>query len=704
MARQTFPIVFGGGIDRATGTASTSPQAMEVAENVVLLRGRLVPRKGNEVRSTLGGAAYVAGIHPDRNTLRSVFVAGFGTPGESSHRLEIWAGTGSGRDAEKIGDWADPCASMEKARVIACQSGPYVILAHDEPSIERRAPTIAVNMEQNTITEITAAWAGGDNKIRFRGVVAWLDYMVGWAFGTNVVDQPHMVRVSDIVAPLTFQEDAWVTFGQAGDPVLACLPSQVGRGGALLARKEVDTFLLTGSDFDTFGTTQVEALHGLAASRLVVTDGATDWFWSAEGPRESRGGVSVDISWPLGLHDWPTAEDIAASGRVDNGFAVYEPHAGVIHFCFHDWLYSYTLDGQRWSHTRLATTVHCGAILYGRTGYEGASRGYPDFASAVSADADSFTITWTDESPEGDETVEVWIRRTGGSWGTEPAATAPISLAPTATVNGVYAGDYEVAIRYKRDGLYASAGDVSGHPTYDYTGSPETWPAVSRGTFTVSGVAPTITAQVWSRQSASVERIAVTYAGGLWPVQLLRNTVNNAGTATLIHTSSAASGTYNDDAPGTGETTVYYFVKNVYPDASTGPVSAAYPRWIGPDAPAGMVQFFTNVIALDADYYKYSVEWDAPPTGTVTKVEDDYLCVATFANQSTTAANATDVTDKTVTKASAQVEDGSEDIVSVTMRARHEITQFAVLDYSEWATLLVDIRIHDDETAYQSCP
>jgi hypothetical protein len=659
VSRQTYPIVFGAGLDRATGTASVSPSSMEVAENVVLENGRVYPRKGmGEVRSNLGGCAYVAGMHPDRNTLRSVFVAGFGTPGEASHKLEVWVGTGSGRNAEKLGDWADPCESVEKARVIACQSGPYVFLAHDEPSIDRRAPTVVVNVEAGTITELSAAWAGGDNKIRFRGVTAWLDYVSGWGFGTNVEDKSHMVRISSVTdGPLVYEEDSWQTFGQAGEAILFCAPARVGLGGALLVRKEVDTYLLTGYSFDTFIPTQVGSLFGLAASRLSVSDGDTEWSWSLEGPREGQAGSTTDISWPLGLHPWPTAEDIAASGRIDNGFAVYQPNEGVVHFCFHDWLYSYTLATKQWAHSRLAAPVHCGAILYGRSGYEGPSRGYPDYGTATLVDSDSYEVAWADLSPEGDETVEVWYRRGGGAWAL--GATASISLAPEATLNGLYTGTYEVAIRYKRDGQYSAAGDVSGQATYDYTG---------------------------------------------WPVQVLRNTANTTVGATLIHTSSGNTGTYNDDAPGTGETTVYWFVRNIFPDTSTGTASAGYPRWIGPNAPAGLAQFLTNVIASDADYYKYSVDWDAPPSGTVTKVEDDYLCPATYANQSTTAADAVSVTDKAVTKASGMSEDGSEDIVSATVRVRHERTQFAVMDYSEWATVLVDIRIHSDETAYQSCP
>ncbi len=703
MSRPTFPIVFGGGIDRASGTDATSPASMEVAENVVLMRGRVAPRKGmGEVRSNLGGCDYVAGMHPDRNTLRSVFVAGFGTPGTSGHKLEIWSATGSGRSAAKLGDWINPCESVEQARVVACQSGPYVILAHDEPSIERRAPTVAVNLEAGTITQLTAAWAAGDLKMRFRGVCAWLDYLVGWGFGTNLVDKPHMARISDIAEPLTFQDFAQVTAGQSGDALLACLPSRVGLGGVLLMRKQTETFVLTGDNFDNFGgPSQIGILHGLAAPRLTVSDGETEWFWSLEGPREGSGGASVDISWPLGLHPWPTPEDIAAAGRIDNGFAVYQPNESIVHFCFHDWLYSYTLETKQWSHNRLASPVHCGAILYARSGYEGPSRGYPDFDAATPAST-SVTVTWDDVSPEGDETVEVWVRRVGGAWGSSASATASISLAPTATVNDLFTGNHEVSIRYRRDGLYSGVGDVSSQPTYDYTGAPNLWPAVSRGVFTIATALPTLTSLVWNRVDAGTERIAITYAGGVYPVQILRNTVDNAGTATLIHTSATPAGTYNDDAPGAGETTVYYYVRHLFPDASTGTVSAAYPRWIGPDAPA-LVHTLTNVLDLDADFYSYRLTWPAPPTGTVTKIEDAYICIGVWEDKGTTAADATGSTE-TVQKDSALSEDGSEPAFPVNTRARHEITQFSVLDYSDWGLLTVDVRIAIDETAYQSCP
>jgi len=705
MSRAALPIVFGGGVDRQSGSSAVTPATLEVADNVVLLRGRVAPRKGmGELRSNLGGCTYVAGMHPDRSTLRSVFVAAFGTPGQSDHRLEVWAGTGSGRDAALLATWVDPCESVEKARVIATQSGPYVILAHDEPSVDRRAPTVVVDLDAGTVVPLSAAWAGETgNYLRFRGVCAWLDYLVGWGFGTNLVDDPHMIRISDIADPLTFQEDAWLKAGQAGDAVLACLPSQVGLGGALLARKQTETFVVTGDNFDNFGgPSQVEALHGLAAPRLVVTDGATDWFWSLEGPRESRGGVSQNIAWPLGLYPWPTPFDIAAAGLLDDGFAVYQPRERVVHFVFGANAYSYTLEYQQWSYARLATPVHCGAILYARTGYEGASRGYPDFVSATAEDTDSYTIAWDDVSPEGDETVEVWLRRDGDAWGASPTATASISLAPEVTVDGLYAGDYELAIRYKRDGLYSAAGTVTGQPTYDYTGAPDTWPAVSQGAFTVATPAPSITSLVWSRQSMSVERVAVTYAGA-FVVQILRNTTNDAGTATLIHTASGSSGTYNDDAPGTGETTVYYFVRHRYPDLTTGPASSGYARWIGPNAPTGLEQIIASP-TYPADYYIYTLQWDAPNSGATTTVEDQYLCASVYATRGTTAADAVTVS-HTVQKDSAMSEDGSEIMAEFDVRARHNQTAFTVTDNGEWAVLpSVAVRIAVDETAFNSCP
>lgn len=664
MPRPTFPIVFGGGLDRSSGTLVSDSRRMEVLENAYLLDGRLEPRGGNELRSA-SGEEYTILIAAETSELRGVVVIGANEPGAGDHAMGVWTCDGDGTDIGFVNTWVSPCLSVERAKAFAAQSGARVFLAHEEALLSRRAHTIWYDAPTNLLQHLLAEWArGGDeevsNQVRFRGVVSWLSYLVGWGFGTNLTDMPHMVRISEPDQPDVFLEDAYVTAGQPGEPVQVCLPLD----RALLILKETSAFILSGYDANSFGLLEVDKRFGAAAPRLACVEGGTAYVWTLEGPRTFSGGPSEDISWPLGL-PWPSAEMIAAEGLLSGGWAEYVPRRRLVVFVFGTWVYAYDLRRKEWAHWVLQFHAHCGGILYATTGYAGMSRGYPDFNTVEVVDVDSRRVKWHNILAEGDETVEVWVREVGGSWPGSPTAEVDVGVTPQVVVDALAPGDYEVALRYDRNGVYSA----------NYGGSPETWPAVSRGTFTVAEPAvPAISALVWSRTAADAEQIAVTYAG-LARVRIYRNTVNNHVGSTLVHTSAGSAGTYADVLPA-GEVVYWYFVRNFYVDDSVGSaVSAGQQRYAGPDAPSALLleaqtTTFYSLTFTPADAAYETEVWDDDGAGGALALRTTLGAGEDNDVQSVSAPNAGNVVD---------------------VEIRHKVTAFGVDDFSVFVAGSVDL-------------
>lgn len=620
MPRSTLPFTFGQGVDRASSQVVPPTGRMEVLDNVQLADGSVQPRGGLEVRSTAVDAAYVAGVVAARSAAQAVVVDGYGVPGEASHALRLSRRGGDGRGYTALGDWLTRCYSLERARVTGAESGVRIILAHDERSISRRGDTVVLNLDDNTITPLTAAWANGGNpsnssNMRFRGVTLHLDRLVGWGFGTNEVDEPNMVRLSNADDPLAFAEDAFFKAGQAGDPVVSCVSISQGESAALLMLKEAETHYVAGSADDNFvGPYLVDRRHGAAATRLVVSDGSTVYVWGLEGPRRFRGiGASEDIGWRLGLN-WPTTRDLAAQGVLEQGFAEYLPRrgGGIVVFVFVDYVYALDLRTEEWSHGTLSTPVHCGAVLYARGGYVGASRGYPDFGAATAVDGDSFRIDWANISAEGDETVEVWLRKTGDAWPEDPSYTRSVTQPATVQADGlVLDADYEVAVRFNRGGLFSPG----------YSGSPESWPSVSRGTFHVPALPPTGEVDAgWARTGASAEELNVTWTNtASSPIRVRRRRYAEgssaveedvsydlaADTASLHHTNADAT------HPVVGEKFYLYEVGYVVGETVTpmGQVTV----WSGPNGALPVIdmqaQSYINSDQVVADIF-YSLGGD----------------------------------------------------------------------------------------------
>lgn len=488
MAVDYRPLVFGGGIERSAGPRTAPATLMRTAENVILGEGKVEPRGGLALRENLGGD-YVALVHASRVRLEGIEV----TVEESTGRVSLKRTGGNGLNLTVLGTWQPATLSVGRVRAIGAESGGRVFVAHEERILSRRAHTVYYNpnVDDSTFFILQAEWARGnlpsnpadpeydasDAYLRFRGVCPWLDYLVGWGFGTNDADAPEYVRISDPGEPTVFQDYAWVRAGQPGDPVMSCAEVP----GGLLVYKETQTFLIRGSDRSNFGIDLTDEHFGLAGPRLLIVVGDVAYAWSLSGPRRNRGGLSEDISWPLGL-PWPSVEDVATSGRLESGFAAYEPVKRQVLFVFEDWVYAFSVDDGKWAYWRLAEKVYSGGILYAVSGYVGPSRGYPAYIDGALANtSDTVYAHYQNTLPEGDEMVEVWVREVGGVWALyadQHVSTSPARFAITGREGGV---QYEVAFRYLRAGLASEGYEVD---------DPSTWPVQSRGTETTAMLPP----------------------------------------------------------------------------------------------------------------------------------------------------------------------------------------------------------------------
>ncbi len=139
--RPRIPLVFGGGLDRATGVLGASPESMRDLRNVYLYRDKVEVRKGHTVlQSFLDDAAAAVDdiclVHPMQAEQAGV-VVGWQDGDREVHVYRVH-GTGSG--ANLIGAWVTlDTNAHEPPRVLAAEQYRKMFLAHDEVVFGRRA-------------------------------------------------------------------------------------------------------------------------------------------------------------------------------------------------------------------------------------------------------------------------------------------------------------------------------------------------------------------------------------------------------------------------------------------------------------------------------------------------------------------------------------------------------------------------------------
>ena len=599
----TLPIVFGDGLDRETGVMAMQPGGMEDVRNVHLLSGKFQVRRGFERVQTftddLGNVQtdILAGI-----TMRGRRAAVYVTYDSVNYKVNVFVGDASGTWSQWLAEWefiatddVTPILSSgnpDPPIVILAEYNSKVFMAHSVNTVDTRAQTNVVYWDSAAGTYVlhplTCEWYAGPGpkitqKIRFRGVVTHLVYIVGWGFGDVTEDRPQLVRPSQPNVPLDklldgslFKQIHYWTPGDQGDPVISINSA----AETLICFKESLAYELYGSSFLDFGQRPLDGFYGVLQPRLTLNIEGSVFAWTNEGPRIFyANGTSAGLEFPLEL-TLPEPFDLVTKVDEKYAFAVYMPVYRSVWFVFGKRVYSLyiRIDGDwKWGYQELGFEALCGFRLHqAGWGLLGVPDGYPTSPTVSNIQDQQVDVTITTNSPDGDETLEYWTRPAGtGTYSLNKSVPATTAATILSTLTGLKAGwDYDLAVRFRR-GAYYTAGYESADP--------DTWPSTARTTFTTTLASlATIDSLVWSRVSASVEIILITvtppYTGTDYDVEIRRD-----GVADYIFTDITGTESYNDQN-ATPEADNEYEVRMVTPYV-TGAWTAISTLWAGPPKP-----------------------------------------------------------------------------------------------------------------------
>lgn len=663
MTRQQIPLTFGPGLDRATGILGVPPRAGRDLRNVYLYRDKAQTRAGYTITATFtdetnNPISHIVLVHPMRSESIGI-VVGYQ---QTSRTVIVYLVDGNGTNPIRIGTWFTLASGAhEPPRILAAESYRKVFLAHDEPIFAARAPTIYYNPYGPTeLTTLTADLDrnGTAETIRFRGVQEYLNYLVGWGYGTGSdEDRPEIIRVSLPGNPTSWEPEHYFLAGIGSDPVIRCLPTT----DRLIVFKESQQYEIVGYDRRTFGIKPSDPLYGLASSRLATTVNGIIYFWSQEGPRATTGGASQDLSWPLDLKA-PSPTDLVTEGATNDGFATYLPERRIVQFIFGRRCYNLSLwdETPKWSYGELAIPAASGGLIYGDNTSSQAPTAAPSNISGTSTNPNRLRIQWTNNNLTGGEIIEIWLKPSGGTWSRHTALPAGGTSQQTEIDNLQPGRNHNIATRYRRGTRYSP--DSSSN-------NPDDWPASQKGTASTTLNSPTITNTSWTRTSATSEHISITIRPAHAEADII---LRRGGTTIATITSSQHGGnpyTYNDTGCTPEADNSYDAIHQR--DVSSPPSNTAT-QWAGPAAP-------TDPTAETVDACNYYVAWNLGQPGVATEIWDDWPNQPDRTLVYTTTTNAT----------TAGISHGGQStcggtMIGVTIQIRHRLTQFGVTDYSRF--------------------
>lgn len=377
--RQTTPLTWGAGLDRATGVAAVNPVSWADLRNVHLLDGTAEVRRGLQRAASLlldgSGVAMtdVVAIAPLRGKRSSIVVAyeqasgkvqlyetpgptgGFGAPVCKGTLWTLTAGQAWNTNATRV-FVAEGYSKffVAVATTYAGVGGAQVTRYYDPAAANTGPGTQYFNLpNQASLTDI-----------KFLGVTQHRGYLVGWGFGADGdTDRGELIRISLPGQPTVFNKEHYLLAGARGEPVVNC----VSIGNELLAFKESSIHAVVGSNRANFGVFPRDHIYGLAGHRLAVNANGVCYFWSHQGPRVTTGGPSEEIGIPLALQA-PEPADLQAMEALWNGFAVYDRDRLQVRFVFGRRCYVLHLrnpGNPRWSYEETSRTLISGGDLYG---------------------------------------------------------------------------------------------------------------------------------------------------------------------------------------------------------------------------------------------------------------------------------------------------------------------------------------------------
>lgn len=563
MPRTRVPIPLGAGVDRATGAAVVDARTLAEGRNLIAREASLGLRPGMtgtglpvydpaEATNVASDIVCTLSMLSTRDVLQVTY-------DRSTRKVLVWRLNPNGPTKQFVTTWGTLNANALFPVIVATESYGKMFFAHAEPTVAYRLSTgyYTPNATDATVGSWTTLQAdldssGAASDVKFYTLCSWGPYLTGAGWGTDAVgDRPEVVRISVGADPTTFKPETYFLCGARGERVEALGAMADG----LLCANTTRRHTIYGSSPDDFGARLTDPSFGCTSARALVVVGGNAYAWSAQGPRliESALTPSVDLAIPLDIFgaipgDSSTSVDsmwsdiwadiwgdiwagtststaAPASGPDRLRFAAYDPEARVLYYVAPDpendatttfaWVASLRSPGSiRWTDAVFGRCLLSAGVYYtGKvipppaTGYA-ASTGAADDGVVVSAKR-RVTVTWTNTSNLGDETVELW-QKTGSTWAI--AATFAVSGIGTTQTRQVTGLDpftaYSFAVR-----LATPAG---AYPTGFTESTPDAWTSGSaagaKATVTTSSTAPTIASATWGRVSSTDTAIALSIA------------------------------------------------------------------------------------------------------------------------------------------------------------------------------------------------
>jgi len=475
--RPRQPLIFGGGLDRSTGVLAVEETSFADLRNVYLWDGKAELRRG--LFETITFAAGEEPIHAQ--PIRSQGLGLVFTYKPSTREVRVYQVSADGTSS--VGSlvvWTLP-VNAPFPKVSSDDSYGKVFIAHDEADYNFRQVTRIYDPVAVTLTNLQAdlnTAIPGAVDVFFRGVRRHLNYLVGWGYGTETDPfRPEILRVSMPGQPDVFLPPHYFIVGQRAEPIVGC--ETVGK--VLMIRKETDSHIMVGDARENFGVQPVDSLFGLASSRLMVTVGGVNYFWSLDGPRMSQAGPSDDLSTLLDLSG--PLPDALATADISYGFALYNPDQREVEFIFGQWAYVLHLrnpQAKRWSYRKYGVQIGMASRFF--AGVSGAPTGltapvaYADITATTPVGNHAVTINWDNLGAlAGGELAEIWthsLTEADTSWHLLADNIVVAGPNESATYNWFNpAATHEIAVRFKLGGVY--------HPAY-VASDPSLWPAISR--------------------------------------------------------------------------------------------------------------------------------------------------------------------------------------------------------------------------------
>lgn len=491
MARAKIPLALGPGLDRATGLAATNPSYPSDARNVYARDAKQALRPGITTTAypPLPWGTDLIAVVPIKATGDELYCVYDRTSRELRiFRLNVATNEMQPLNSPANGLWGTLGALTPFPVVTAAEVNGLVFFAHDEGAVPFRLVTIyytpfAASPDlPGTLTTLTADLDGDGVQaaVKFRGVYAYLEYLVGWGWGSEESaeeeDRGDVLRLSKPAAPTIFPGGSYALCGARADPIRAVVATE----DVLAIAKADEAYKLVGSSGLDFGVFLLDARYGAVSSRCAQNIGGIAYWWSSDGARQVRANGTFPIAQPLELLS-PLPDTLPTPGPSRFCFAVYDRRRYLLEFVFPNVedvtlrtlsfaLSLWNPEDPRWSFIVREQCVGCaGEIIVSDEAEVPAPTGYcSDVAGADTGIAPdprfrSVNVSWQNNDAVGDEIVQIFAKPAGGAW--TVALALPVSgvaqNTAVQTLDPLTA--YEIALRYVR-GQRTAEGYEGGDP------------------------------------------------------------------------------------------------------------------------------------------------------------------------------------------------------------------------------------------------